>query len=103
MIRFDQVHKRYPTGREALAGVSFSIGHGELAFLTGPSGAGKSSVLKLIALIERPTRGQIFINTKILLGSNRAAFRSSAAAWAWYSKTTNCCTTAPSRTMWRCR
>jgi cell division transport system ATP-binding protein len=57
MIRFDQVHKRYANGREALAGVSFKIDHGELAFLTGHSGAGKSSILKLIALIERPTRG----------------------------------------------
>ena len=62
MIRFDQVYKRYPNGREALAGVSFKIDSGELAFLTGHSGAGKSSVLKLIALIERPTRGQVFIN-----------------------------------------
>ena len=62
MIHFDQVYKRYPTGREALAGVSFRIEPGELVFLTGHSGAGKSSILKLIALIERPTRGQVFIN-----------------------------------------
>jgi len=61
MIRFDQVHKRYPNGREALAGVSFSIAEGEMVFLTGHSGAGKSSILKLIALIERPTRGQVFV------------------------------------------
>jgi cell division transport system ATP-binding protein len=64
MIRFDQVHKRYPNGREALAGVSFQIDDGELAFLTGHSGAGKSSILKLIALIERPTRGQVIINNQ---------------------------------------
>ncbi len=62
MIRFDQVYKRYANGREALAGVSFSIDGGELAFLTGHSGAGKSSILKLIALIERPTRGQVIVN-----------------------------------------
>jgi len=62
MIRFDQVYKRYANGREALAGVSFAIEAGELAFLTGHSGAGKSSILKLIALIERPTRGQVVIN-----------------------------------------
>ncbi len=61
MIRFDQVYKRYANGREALAGVSFAIADGEMAFLTGHSGAGKSSILKLIALIERPTRGQVFI------------------------------------------
>ena len=64
MIRFDQVYKRYANGREALAGVSFTIEDGELAFLTGHSGAGKSSILKLIALIERPTRGQVFIGNQ---------------------------------------
>jgi cell division transport system ATP-binding protein len=68
MIRFDQVHKRYATGREALAGVSFNIEDGEMAFLTGHSGAGKSSVLKLIALIERPTRGQVLVNNQNTAG-----------------------------------
>ena len=62
MIRFDQVYKRYANGREALSGVSFAIGAGEMAFLTGHSGAGKSSILKLIALIERPTRGQVCVD-----------------------------------------
>jgi cell division transport system ATP-binding protein len=78
MIRFDQVYKRYPTGRDALAGVSFNIEAGELAFLTGHSGAGKSSILKLIALIERPTRGQVFINnqnTSAVKGRGIAKFR----------------------------
>ncbi len=62
MIRFENVQKRYPGGREALAGVSFELGRGELAFLPGPSGAGKSTLLKLIALIERPTRGTVLVN-----------------------------------------
>ena len=64
MIHFDQVHKRYANGREALGGVSFKIDQGEFAFLTGHSGAGKSSILKLIALIERPSRGQVFIGNQ---------------------------------------
>jgi cell division transport system ATP-binding protein len=64
MIRFDQVFKRYPNGREALSGVSFAIESGALTFLTGHSGAGKSSVLKLIALIERPSRGQVIVNNQ---------------------------------------
>ena len=68
MIRFDQVHKRYPNGREALAGVSFNIVSGALTFLTGHSGAGKSSILKLIALIERPTRGQVIVNSQNTAG-----------------------------------
>jgi cell division transport system ATP-binding protein len=62
VIRFDRVHKRYPNGREALSDLSFEIADGEMAFLTGRSGAGKSSVLKLIALLERPTRGQLMVN-----------------------------------------
>lgn len=61
MIRFEHVSKRYPGGREALEDVSFHVEAGELAFLTGRSGAGKSTVLKLIALIERPTRGQLLM------------------------------------------
>jgi cell division transport system ATP-binding protein len=62
MIVFDKVAKRYPNGREALAGVSFEIQPGEFVFLTGRSGAGKSSVLKLIALLERPSRGTVTVN-----------------------------------------
>jgi cell division transport system ATP-binding protein len=73
MIRFDQVHKRYANGREALAGVSFDIEAAELAFLTGHSGAGKSSILKLIALIERPTRGQVFIDRQNTAAVKRRA------------------------------
>ncbi|RMF94685.1 MAG: cell division ATP-binding protein FtsE [Gammaproteobacteria bacterium] len=61
MIRFEQVTKRYPGGREGLVDVSMQIGAGELVFVTGHSGAGKSTLLKLIALIERPTRGQVLV------------------------------------------
>jgi cell division transport system ATP-binding protein len=64
MILFDRVAKRYPNGREALAGVSLRVNPGEMVFLTGKSGAGKSTVLKLIALLERPTRGTVLVNGK---------------------------------------
>jgi cell division transport system ATP-binding protein len=66
MIRFDNVAKRYPTGREGLAGVSLSLQPGEMAFITGHSGAGKSTLLKLIGLLERPTRGQVWVNERNL-------------------------------------
>ena len=64
MISFDRVSKRYPNGREALANVTFNINTGEMVFLTGRSGAGKSTVLKHIALLERPTRGTVLVNGK---------------------------------------
>lgn len=71
MLRFDQVSKRYPTGFEALKQVSFTLETGAMAFLTGHSGAGKSTLLKLVALIERATSGQIFVD-----GQNLARTRS---------------------------
>ncbi|MBX5462089.1 MAG: cell division ATP-binding protein FtsE [Steroidobacteraceae bacterium] len=64
MIVFDRVAKRYPNGREALAGVTLRVNPGEMVFLTGKSGAGKSTILKLIALLERPTRGTVLVNGK---------------------------------------
>lgn len=62
MIQFINVSKRYAHGREALQNVSFEIPSGKMAFLTGHSGAGKSTVLKLIAAMERTTRGQVMVN-----------------------------------------
>ena len=61
MIRFQGVAKRYPSGREALADLTLEVAPGEMVFLTGHSGAGKSTALKLLGLIERPTRGQIVV------------------------------------------
>ena len=78
MIVFDKVSKRYANGREALAGVSFNVNNGEMVFLTGRSGAGKSTVLKLIGLLERPTRGAVLVggrNTQTLKARHIAAFR----------------------------
>jgi cell division transport system ATP-binding protein len=71
MIRFDRASKRYPNGREALSAASFEIHNGEMVFLTGRSGAGKSTILKLISLLERPTRGLVMVN-----GHNTAALSS---------------------------
>lgn len=62
MISFDHVFKRYPNGREALRDVSFRVAQGEMVFLTGRSGAGKSSILKLVTLLERPTRGKVAVH-----------------------------------------
>lgn len=61
MIQFDAVTKRYAGGRDALRAISLDVATGEMVFLTGHSGAGKTTILKLIALIERPTRGQVLV------------------------------------------
>jgi cell division transport system ATP-binding protein len=62
VISFEHVAKRYPNGRDALTGVNLRIAAGEMVYLTGRSGAGKSTVLKLIALLERPSRGRVIVN-----------------------------------------
>ncbi len=63
---------RYPTGQEALTGLSFHVAPGEMVFVTGHSGAGKSTLLKLLARIERPTNGTVTLD-----GQNLAALRES--------------------------
>jgi cell division transport system ATP-binding protein len=78
MIVFDRVSKRYPNGREGLSNANLRIDAGEMVFLTGRSGAGKSTVLKLIALLERPTRGIVIVggkNTGTLAPRHIPAFR----------------------------
>ncbi len=62
MIEFNQVSQRYPGGYEALGQVDFSLGKGEMVFLTGHSGAGKSTLLKLVAMLQQPSSGQIIVN-----------------------------------------
>lgn len=73
MVSFSAVAKRYPGGQTALQDVSFSIGTGELVFVTGRSGAGKSTLLKLIPAIERPTSGSVVVN-----GQNVGALKPAA-------------------------
>lgn len=62
MIRFSNVSKHYPGSKEALTNVSFHVPSGAMCFLTGHSGAGKSTLMKLIAGIEKTSRGQVLIN-----------------------------------------
>jgi cell division transport system ATP-binding protein len=78
VIRFEGVAKRYRNGREALGDVSLHVAPGEMVYLTGRSGAGKSTVLKLIALLERPTRGSVSVagdETGTLAARRIPAFR----------------------------
>jgi cell division transport system ATP-binding protein len=59
VVRFENIGLRYGIGPEILRDVTFSLETGSFNFLTGPSGAGKSSLLKLLFLALRPTRGLI--------------------------------------------
>lgn len=59
MIRFENVGMRYGMGPEVLRDVSFHLAPASFHFLTGPSGAGKTSLLKLMFLANRPSRGLI--------------------------------------------
>lgn len=59
MIHFENVGMRYGMGSEVLKDISFHLKPGSLHFLTGSSGAGKTSLLKLMYLAHRPSRGKI--------------------------------------------
>jgi cell division transport system ATP-binding protein len=66
VIRFQDVSKRYPGTGAALSAINLHIKPGEMVFLTGRSGAGKSTLLKLIAHIELPSSGQVFVQGRNL-------------------------------------
>ena len=59
IVQFDNVGLRYGTEREVLSDLSFTLYPGSFYFLTGASGAGKTSLLKLLYLAQRPSRGMI--------------------------------------------
>lgn len=59
MVRFENVGLRYGLGAEVLRDLSFDIPAHSFQFLTGPSGAGKTSLLRLLFLSLRPTRGLV--------------------------------------------
>lgn len=62
LVRFENVGLRYGLGPEVLRDMSFHLKPGSFHFLTGPSGAGKTSLLRLMLLSLKPSRGsaQIF-------------------------------------------
>lgn len=73
VVRFQNVGMRYGLGPEVLHDISFRLPRGSFHFLTGPSGAGKSSLLRLMYLAQRPSRGLV-----TLFGNDIATARRSA-------------------------
>lgn len=73
IVKFDNVGLRYGTDPEVLSDLSFTLFPGSFYFLTGASGAGKTSLLKLLYLAQRPSRGAIrmFGNDMITLPRTR--------------------------------
>ena len=73
MIRFENVGLRYGMGPEVLRDITFNVERGSFQFLTGPSGAGKTSLMRLLFLALRPTRGLItaFDNDVAILPRSR--------------------------------
>lgn len=59
VIEFSNVGLRYGQGPEILKDLTFRIDPGSFHFLTGPSGSGKTSLLRLLLLSLRPTRGRV--------------------------------------------
>ncbi|HEU0065703.1 MAG TPA: cell division ATP-binding protein FtsE [Sphingomonas sp.] len=73
IVQFENVGLRYGTGAETLSDVSFSLASGAFYFLTGASGAGKTSLLRLLYLAQRPTRGivRLFDEDTVMLPRDR--------------------------------
>src|ERR1700748_3103250 len=61
ILELKEVCKQFPTHR-AVESASFSIGAGEFFSLLGPSGCGKTTTLRLVAGVESPTSGEIWLN-----------------------------------------
>lgn len=61
LVEFENVGLRYDGGPESLSDISFRLEQGSFHFLTGPSGSGKTSLMNLISLRNKPTRGIVHL------------------------------------------
>jgi cell division transport system ATP-binding protein len=73
VVRFENVGLRYGLGPEVLRDLSFHIEPNSFQFLTGPSGAGKTSLLRLLFLSLKPTRGLISLFGKDIMTLSKDA------------------------------
>jgi putative ABC transport system ATP-binding protein len=64
ILQTKDLTKVYRVGKEevpALRGVNFELDVGDFVVINGPSGSGKTTFLNLIACIDKPTSGEVFI------------------------------------------
>jgi cell division transport system ATP-binding protein len=76
LVRFENVGLRYGLGTEVLRDLTFRIEPHSFQFLTGPSGAGKTSLLRLLFLSLKPTRGLFTLFDKDIATLNKDALAS---------------------------
>lgn len=70
IIRFVNVNKSYEGNVKAVDNISFEVSGGTLLALLGSSGCGKTTTLRLIAGLERPDTGEIWLNGNLVAGPN---------------------------------
>lgn len=75
MLEVTGLKKTYPTGDEALRGVSMSVEGSETVAMIGPSGAGKSTFIRCINRLTEPSAGEITLDERELTGLDSDALR----------------------------
>lgn len=75
-VQFENVGMRYGLGPEILHDINLSLPSGSYHYLTGPSGAGKTSLLRLMFLAQKPSRGTIHTFGKDVTRKNRRELQS---------------------------
>jgi ABC-type sugar transport system ATPase subunit len=60
-VKLQGVHKTYPNGLHVLRNLELEVAQGELMVLVGPSGSGKSTALRIVAGLESPSEGAVYI------------------------------------------
>lgn len=87
-IKVESISKKFKTKKREihpLSDVNLEIEKGEFICLLGPSGCGKSTLLNIIAGLESPTSGKVYLNDKIIegVGVDRAVMFQESALFPW--------------------